>query len=100
MSATPTKPTPVATALDPTSGPTSGGTAVTITGGFLSSTEQVVFGPGAIHGGGRIASFTIVSDTEIVAVAPPEVAGAADIVIQSPGGNADMASAYLAGPGI
>ncbi|MGW2513926.1 hypothetical protein ACWC0A_31945 [Streptomyces scopuliridis] len=44
----------------------------------------------------------VVSDTEIVAVAPPEVAGAADIVIQSPGSNADMPSAYtyLAGPGI
>ncbi|WP_326615462.1 IPT/TIG domain-containing protein (plasmid) [Streptomyces scopuliridis] len=93
---------PFITALDPISGPASGGNAVTITGGSLSTTEQVVFGPGAVHGGGQIASFTIVSDTEIVAVAPPEAAGAADIVIQSPGGNADMLSAYtyLAGPGI
>ncbi|MGW7007034.1 IPT/TIG domain-containing protein [Streptomyces sp. NPDC054933] len=93
---------PSATALAPTSGPTAGGNTVTITGSFLGSTEQVVFGPGAVHGGGQNAAFTIVSDTEIIAVAPPEAAGAADIIIQSPGGNADLLSAYtyLAGPGI
>ncbi|MER8083616.1 IPT/TIG domain-containing protein [Streptomyces sp. NPDC058316] len=93
---------PVATAIDPTSGPISGGNAVTITGSSLSTTEQVVLGPDAVHVGGQTASFTIVSDTEIVAVAPPGVAGAADIVIQSPGGSADMPSAYTyaAGPSI
>ncbi|MFJ2271908.1 IPT/TIG domain-containing protein [Streptomyces sp. NPDC087849] len=93
---------PTATSLDPTSGPISGGNTVTITGTFLSTTEQVVFGPDAVHAGGQIASFTIVSDTEIVAVAPPGAADAADIVIQSPGGNADMLSAYTyeAGPSI
>ncbi|MEU1628434.1 IPT/TIG domain-containing protein [Streptomyces sp. NPDC020096] len=93
---------PWITSVSPAAGQFGGGNTVTITGSFLGSTEQVVFGPGAVHGGGQNAAFTIVSDTEIIAVAPPEAAGAADIIIQSPGGNADLLSAYtyLAGPGI
>ncbi|WP_406016693.1 IPT/TIG domain-containing protein [Streptomyces sp. NBC_00984] len=93
---------PTITALDPASGPSSGGTAVTITGTELSSTEQVVIGPNAIQAGGPSAPFTVVSDTEIAAVAPPNAAGAADVIVKTPGGSYSLPGGYtyLTGPGI
>ncbi|MDH6145646.1 hypothetical protein P3T35_007703 [Kitasatospora sp. GP30] len=93
---------PTITALVPAEGPLSGGTLVTITGTELSSTEQVVFGPNAISTGGPSAPFTVVSDTEIAAVAPPNAAGAADVIVKAVGGSSSLAGGYtyLAGPGI
>ncbi len=55
---------PVITSLTPASGPTAGGTTVTIHGSYLSAVTAVKFGTIAAR------SFTVVSNTKITAVAP------------------------------
>jgi hypothetical protein len=52
----------------PNSGPTSGGTTVTITGNSLAYASGVLFG-------NVPATYTIVSSTEIIATSPAESAG-------------------------
>lgn len=80
---------------DPASGPTSGGTSVTIPGTNLTTTQSVTFG-------GAPAPFAVISDTELAAVTPPGAAGAVDIVVTTTGGSATDTGAftYTAGPGI
>lgn len=71
---------PSVTSISPTSGPTSGGTSVIITGtGFTGATE-VGFG------GFRAISFQVNSDTSITATSPPESAGTVDIKVYTPNG--------------
>ncbi|MGW7007030.1 IPT/TIG domain-containing protein [Streptomyces sp. NPDC054933] len=79
----------------PASGPTSGGTAVTIPGTNLTTTESVTFG-------GAPAPFSVISDTEVSAVTPPGTAGAVDLVVTTSAGSATGTGAftYIAGPGI
>ncbi len=86
---------PTITALTPVSGPTSGGTAVTITGTNLDSTQQVEFN-------GVPAPFSPISSTTVSAVTPPGTAGAVDVTLTNPSGTATDAGAftYVAGPGI
>jgi hypothetical protein len=64
-------------AVSPNSGPTSGGTTVVITGEDLTMATGVLFG--AVR-----ASYTIVSNTEIIATSPPESAGT--VVVRVPAG--------------
>ncbi|MFF2052963.1 IPT/TIG domain-containing protein [Leifsonia sp. NPDC058194] len=72
---------PTVSSLSPTSGPETGGTAVTITGtGFTGAT-------GATFGGTAGTAFTVVNDTTITTTTPAHAPGAADVVIQSPNGN-------------
>lgn len=87
--------TPTVTSLAPAAGPTSGGTAVTITGTQLTTTQSVSFG-------GVLAAFDVINDTTVVAVTPPGTAGAVDVVVTTTGGAATAAGAftYSAGPGI
>jgi hypothetical protein len=86
---------PTVTSLSPTSGPATGGTAVTITGTNLTSTTEVTFD-------GDPAPFTVISDTSVSAVTPPGAAGAVDVVVTNEAGSDTVAAAftYLAGPGI
>ncbi|WP_133916186.1 IPT/TIG domain-containing protein [Streptomyces sp. NBC_00582] len=86
---------PTITALSPTSGPTSGGTAVTITGTNLDSTESVTFG-------GAPAPFSVINATTLSAVTPPGTAGAVDVsVTNAAGADTEVgAFTYVAGPGI
>ncbi|MGW2372978.1 MULTISPECIES: IPT/TIG domain-containing protein [Kitasatospora] len=86
---------PTVTAFVPGSGPTSGGTPVTITGTSLSTTQSVTFG-------GAAAPFVVVSDTTVTAVTPPGAAGPANLVVTNTAGSATAATPfqYLAGPGI
>ncbi|GGO93935.1 hypothetical protein GCM10012280_47570 [Wenjunlia tyrosinilytica] len=86
----PTVGTPV-----PASGPTSGGTAVTIPGTGLTTTQSVTFD-------GTPAPFSVISDTSISAVTPPGAAGAVDVTVTTDGGSATAAGAftYVAGSGI
>jgi hypothetical protein len=63
----------------PNSGPTSGGTTVTITGENLTIASAVLFG-------NVPASYTIVSSTEIIATSPAESAGT--VVVQVKDGAA------------
>jgi hypothetical protein len=74
---------PVITDLDPTRGPVTGGTEVTITGADLAATTEVTFGgvPGT--------DLTIVSDTEIVVTTPAaDTPATVEVVVTSPGGSA------------
>ncbi|MEU8682819.1 IPT/TIG domain-containing protein [Streptomyces sp. NPDC048611] len=86
---------PTVVSLNPTSGPTSGGTVVTITGTNFSTTQSVDFG-------GTLAPFSVISDTSLSAVTPPGAAGAVDVTVTTGGGTAtaDDAYTYVAGPGI
>ncbi|MFF2184919.1 IPT/TIG domain-containing protein [Streptomyces sp. NPDC058155] len=86
---------PTVTAVTPTSGPTSGGTGVTITGTNLGTTESVTFD-------GNPAPFTLVNSTTVSAVTPPGAAGAVDVVVTNPAGSDTAAGAftYVAPPGI
>ena len=64
---------PVVIAASPNSGPTNGGTTVTIKGEDLTLASGVLFG-------NVPASYTIVSNTEIIATSPAESSGT--VVIQ------------------
>ncbi|MDQ1019065.1 IPT/TIG domain-containing protein [Streptomyces afghaniensis] len=84
---------PALTALAPASGPTAGGTAVTLTGTNLLGTTAVLFDQVAA------TSFTVVSATQITAETPPNAAGAAAVTVTTPGGTSNPISyVYLAPP--
>ncbi|MGW3723479.1 IPT/TIG domain-containing protein [Streptomyces sp. NPDC005133] len=86
---------PTITSLAPTSGSTSGGTTVTITGTDLSTTESVTFD-------GVTAPFGVINSTTVSAVTPPGSTGAVDVVVSTTGGSATAAAGYtyVAGAGI
>jgi hypothetical protein len=86
---------PTIVSLNPTSGPASGGTVVTLTGTNLSTTQSVDFG-------GALAPFSVLSDTSLSVVTPPGTAGAVDVTVTTSGGSATSTDAftYVAGPGI
>ncbi|MEW2319360.1 IPT/TIG domain-containing protein [Streptomyces bauhiniae] len=86
---------PTVTTVAPASGPTSGGTGVTITGTNLDTTESVTFD-------GTPAPFSVVNATTVSAVTPPGAAGAVDVVVTNAAGSdtATDAFTYVAGPGI
>ena len=69
------------TAVTPASGPTTGGTTVTITGTEFSGVTKVAFGAVPATG------FTVVSNTEITAVTPAEVGGTRPVYVITPGGK-------------
>lgn len=66
---------PVLLTASPNAGPTTGGTAVTITGEALTLVSSVWFG-------GVPASYTIVSSSEIIAIAPAESDGTVPIEVK------------------
>jgi hypothetical protein len=70
---------PVVLAASPNSGPTSGGTTVTITGEVLTLVSSVWFG-------NVPASYRIVSSTEIIATSPAESAGT--VTVEAKNGTA------------
>ncbi|MFD5949332.1 IPT/TIG domain-containing protein [Streptomyces collinus] len=86
---------PTITTVSPASGPTSGGTAVTITGTNLGTTDSVTFD-------GTLAPFSVINTTTLSAVTPPGTAGAVDVVVTNPAGSDTAVGAftYVAGPGI
>jgi hypothetical protein len=86
---------PTIIALSPTSGPTTGGTLVTISGTNLANTISVSVG-------GSTSSFSIISSTTISIITPSGTAGAADVVVTTTGGSATAVGGYtyVAGPGI
>jgi hypothetical protein len=88
---------PVVTAVNPSVGPTSGGTVVTITGTGLAGATSVTFG------GAPAATFTVNSATQITATTPVHAAGAAAVVVTKPGANSsnsDVAFFYANTPAI
>ncbi|WP_233174791.1 IPTL-CTERM sorting domain-containing protein [Delftia sp. ASV31] len=89
-------PAPTVTSISPTSGPTSGGTTVTITGTNFSGATAVTFGGTAASG------FTVNSNTQITATAPAQAAGTIDVRVTTGGGTSATSAAdqftYVATP--
>jgi len=87
-------PAPTVSAVSPTSGPTAGGTAVTITGTNFTGVTAVDFGAGA-------ASFTVSSATSISATSPAG-SGTVDVTVTTGGGPSATGAAdrftYVTGP--
>ena len=71
---------PTVTAISPTSGPSTGGTTVTITGANFSGATMVTFGAGAA------TAFTVNSATQITAIAPAGN-GTVDVRVTTTGGT-------------
>jgi hypothetical protein len=70
---------PAVTDVSPYSGDVSGGDTITVTGTFLAGVTAVNFGSNP-------AAFTVNSEWEIVAVAPPGVNGTVDITVKTAAG--------------
>lgn len=86
---------PTISSVSPSSGSTTGGTSVTITGtGFATLSSATV--------DGSSSAFGVISDTVAVIITPPGAAGAVDIVMTTNGGSATAVAAftYISGPGI
>ena len=71
---------PIVGLATPLSGPTSGGTVVTISGANFTGTSAVNFG-------GSPAAFTVVNDTTITATTPAHVAGVVGVSVTSNAGT-------------
>jgi hypothetical protein len=72
--------TPSLTAVSPDTGPTSGGTDVTITGANLATTQEVTFD-------NTTAAYVVISDQMISAAAPPHLAGEITITVSKTTGR-------------
>jgi hypothetical protein len=81
----PRPPHPVVTGISPASGPTAGGTSVSITGTNLSRATGVSFG-------GAGGSITADSGTKITATSPAG-SGTVNITVTTPGGTSEITSA-------
>jgi len=83
---------PTLTGVSPTTGPTAGGTSVTLTGQNFASGAAVTFG------GVAATSIVVVSATQITATTPPHAAGAVSVVVTNPNGqSATLANAFTFG---
>lgn len=78
---------PTASSVSPGSGPTAGGTSVTISGTGFQTDATVSLGGTAATG------VTVPNNATILATTPPQVAGVVDIVVRNPDGQ----SSTLAG---
>ena len=75
-------------AVSPSSGPTSGGSGVTLTGsGFTGAT-------GVTFGGVAATSVNVVSSTQVTAVTSAHAAGAVDVVITTPLGTGTKTNGF------
>jgi hypothetical protein len=72
---------PAVSAITPSSGPSAGGTQVTITGSNFTGVTAVRFGTVAA------ASYAVDSATQIRAVSPPGQAGSVDVTVTTTGGT-------------
>jgi len=86
---------PSVTGISPASGPTSGGTGVTITGTNLTGATAVRFGSSAA------TNIIVVSSTQITATSPAG-SGTVDVTVTTPAGTSSTSAAdqyaYLAAP--
>ncbi|MGG6461877.1 putative Ig domain-containing protein [Solilutibacter silvestris] len=77
---------PTVTSLSPTNGAVAGGNTVVINGNGLAWATAVNFG-------GVPATFTVSSDSQILATAPPGAAGPVDVTVTTPGGTSATSAA-------
>ncbi len=78
---------PTITDISPSSGPTTGGTSVTITGTNLSTVSSVAFG--ATNSG-----ITSVTATQITVDTPPHSVGPVDVTVTTSGGSATATNGF------
>lgn len=74
---------PTISTINPSQGPTTGGTTVTLTGTGMTGSTAVRFGST------NATSLTVNSATRITAVSPPRAAGAAAVTVVHPTGNSN-----------
>src|SRR5262249_41032862 len=91
-------PGPSVTSVSPSSGPTAGGASVVVTGtGFSSATKVRV-------GANDASSFTVLSDSQLTAMAPAGSEGSVDVQVTTPFGVSPTGSGdrftYVAPPTI
>ncbi len=93
-SAAPPASAPTVTAINPTSGTTAGGTAVTVTGTNFTGATNVAIG-------GVTAPFIVVNATTITATTGAHAAGVVNVVVTTPGGTGTGVGlfTYVAPPG-
>ena len=85
-------PAPAVSGLSATSGPTTGGTAVVLTGSNFTGATAVNFGSVS-------ADFTVLSDNSIEAFAPAQAAGAVNVTVSTYSGTSSPVSyTYTAAP--
>lgn len=72
---------PIVSTISPTSGPTAGGTTVTISGTGFANGATVTFGSTAA------SNVNVLGSTTITAVAPAHASGAVNVVVTNPGGQ-------------
>jgi IPT/TIG domain/PASTA domain len=82
------QPAPTITALGTASGPTAGGTSLTITGTDLEGASAVSFGAEPASG------FTVDSESQITAVSPAAPAGTAQLSVTTAAGKATSAQSF------
>lgn len=80
---------PTVTTVSPASGPSVGGTTVTIIGSGFAAAP----GTGAVWFGGAAASYTINSNTQITATAPANLVGNYHVTVTTPGGTSATSGA-------
>ena len=80
-------PLPTVTSVSPSSGPTSGGTSVVITGTNLTGATGVMFGNAAA------TTVTVTSATSITVTVPAGAAGTVDVTVTTPSGTSATGSA-------
>lgn len=80
--------TPTIAAVDPNSGPAAGGTSVTVTGANLTGAT------GARVGTALATNFAVTSDTGATFTTPSGTAGAQDVTIEHPDGNAVLVGGF------
>ncbi|WP_416193271.1 IPT/TIG domain-containing protein [Nitrobacter sp. TKz-YC01] len=83
---------PTITSVTPNTGPTTGGTSVTITGTNFTGATSVTFG------GAPATGVTVVNDTAITATTPAHAAGAVAVAVTTPGGTVNSGSFTYAAP--
>jgi hypothetical protein len=77
---------PTVTGISPTTGPTGGGTSVTVTGTNFSGASSVTFGSNPA------ANYTVNSPTQITAISPAGTAGPVDVTVTIPVGGTSATS--------
>ncbi len=78
---------PTVTAVEPASGPTGGGTTVTIKGkGFVAGSTVAI--------GGAASSVKVLSEAEITATTPAFAAGSEEVVVTDTGGSSTKGPTY------
>ena len=89
---------PVITSVSPTTGTTSGGTALTITGsGFAIPGIPIV---GVTVGGVAVQAFTVVNDTTMTAITPSGAAGAQPVIATNNLPSNSVNFTYVAPPAV